>query len=246
MLNRGKAIAAFGLFLTALQVNAEIVSWRFTGNVTSINGEISQATEAYFQMGSSFAGIITLDTSAVGTSLSPYVTQYTDAIIHYSFSVNNVFFAEYQVDDFGHWVTINNDRPPSNADSFTTGAQEYGGWLAPQLAGYLMSAGTIDATDITGSLVESTAIPTESDFLARLNAVNPSFRFNYAESGLNSTIYDRGNVDVNNLYFTAVPLPISFWFLASGLVALFGVSRTSIRPINDVGLVGGAIHLCVS
>lgn len=172
------------------------------------------------------------DSSAVITSDSPGITGETDYLFTGSPYSSHVSSATASTGTNDANIVMSNDNPISVNPPDTTGLAElsslagftinqgapFDGWSTEASIGNLTYGATIFSfTDLNWTSDES-YIPVPSNtgdimafFISETNAAGDLIYFALGE--------------VDNLTFTAVPLPAAFWLFGSGLLGLIGIAR---------------------
>lgn len=220
---------AVGLFLSAGQAAAELVTWNINGAITGVNDPFlgveiptaaqqsaSQSVLAFFPAGSLYTAELIVDLNAPFTPASS-VASFEGSIKSFNFFVASSGYSYSSINPSQQGVSITPDDPSGDVISF-----------------YLPSSFSFTGTDMLASfhfIDPNGSLNANPDMHGLYNSFDIS-KYSFMSGGaslsssecLNS---DCGSLDfsISNASVSAVPIPAAAWLFGSGLVGLASVVR---------------------
>ncbi len=149
------ALGIVALLLVAPRVEAEEVTHRFTGALTTVtNGSgLTADLTGLFSLGEAVTFEYTIERNTTGVPQDAYVTGYQDALTAFAFSIGS--YAGSGTPTYS-LTTVTNNAP---YDQYS--AQVQGGITTPPLGNTMMQSLTYTLDDVQGTVFGSQAIPRE-------------------------------------------------------------------------------------
>lgn len=210
------------LLFIASNAHAQLVTIQFSGTVNSLSADAA----GLVNIGNSFSGSYTYETSTADATASPIEGDYTNAIKALTLSVGGLSFSE-GVDPTPTFLTdgisIINNGFGMNIDVYaasvdTLSGSNVGIFSASQF-GFNMYL-----IDPTGTIYSNDSLPTSLSLVPFQNPDSnlqpPTLELTVLNNGTRSTF-----ASANISSITTVPVPASFWLFGSGSVGLVTLAR---------------------
>jgi hypothetical protein len=215
-MNNKSIIGAMIIFLFSPVINAAVVTWTFSGTITS-NGGSTIGTVPGINVGDAVTGTAVYNTNASPIDLSWGATLYeltmsTDVLI---IEVNGLTFSSTPGDYLSAVVSNDGTIAGEYGDRVTVSYQTDNSWvhvnIQDEVAPY--------------DLITDQSLPTYLDF-TKANEM-PGWDGNYGAIQIGFTEGDiqLASFSIDSFETSAVPIPPAIWLFGSGLVGLFGIAK---------------------
>lgn len=209
------------LIAISSSAHAQLITVQFEGTVDSISGNAA----ALIDIGNSFTGSYTYETSTPDTNANTIAGDYTHAIQEITFTVGGFSFTK-GIDLSPSFATdsilITNNGFGIDLDAYAAvvpvlSGSDVGDFSASKFGFEMYLAGS------TGSVYTDDSLPSDlnlASFQSFDLGLQPTLQLMFTDGGTKSTF-----ASANISSISTVPVPAAVWLFGSGLISLIGVAR---------------------